>query len=61
AVIGALAQFKPILVGSAETVAQEMQAMVEQGATDGFMIMATVVPESFTSFAPVIARLNGRT
>lgn len=61
AVIGALAQFKPILVGSAETVAQEMQAMVEQGATDGFMIMATVVPESFTSFAPVVARLNGRT
>lgn len=60
AVIGALAQFKPMVVGSAETVARQMQAMVEQGATDGFMVMATVVPESFTSFAPVIARLKGR-
>lgn len=60
AVIGALAQFKPILVGSPDSVAQEMQMMVEQGATDGFMVMATVVPESFTGFAPVIARLNGR-
>lgn len=60
AVIGALAQFKPILVGSVESVAQEMRTMVAQGATDGFMIMGTVVPGSFTSFAPVIACLNAR-
>lgn len=58
AVVGAIAQFKPLLVGTAETVAQQMLALVEQGATDGFMIMSTVVPDSFVDFAPVIRLLD---
>lgn len=58
AVVGAVAQFKPVLVGTPESVAEEMLTMVSQGATDGFMIMSTVVPDSFHDFAPVIERLN---
>lgn len=58
ALFGAVAQFKPILVGTPDTVAQQMSDLVGQGATDGFMIMSTVVPDSFTDFAPVIAQLN---
>ncbi len=58
AVFGALAQFKPILVGTPESVAQNMLDLVHQGATDGFMIMSTVVPGSFVDFAPVISQLN---
>lgn len=59
AVVGAVAQFKPVLVGTPETVAHDLLEMVEHGATDGFMIMGTVVPESFRDFAPVIEHLNG--
>ena len=58
AVLGAIAQFKPLLVGDASSVAQQMLDLVGQGATDGFMIMGTVVPESFTDFAPVIQLLQ---
>lgn len=58
AMLGAIAQFKPLLVGTADSVAQQMLDLVEQGATDGFMIMGTVVPESFTDFAPVIRLLE---
>lgn len=61
AVVGAIAQFKPLLVGTAESVAQHMLDLVDQGATDGFMIMGTVVPESFTDFAPVIRLLEQAT
>lgn len=59
AVVGALAQFQPIVVGSTQKVAEHMQALVEKGATDGFMITGSVAPDSFTDFAPVIAQLNG--
>lgn len=58
AVLGAVAQFKPVVVGTPNTVATEMVELVDIGATDGFMVMGTIAPESFTDFAPVIARLN---
>lgn len=58
AMLGAIAQFKPLLVGTADSVAQQMLELVEQGATDRFMIMGTVVPEPFTDFAPVIRLLD---
>lgn len=61
AVLGAIAQFKPLLVGTAESVAQQMLDLVDHGATDGFMIMGTVVPDSFSDFAPVIRLLNEAT
>lgn len=58
AVAGAVAQFKPLLVGDPASVAQQMLDLVAQEATDGFMIMSTVVPESFGDFAPVIQLLK---
>ena len=58
AVAGAVAQFKPLLVGDPASVAQQMLDLVARGATDGFMIMSTVVPDSFTDFAPVLQLLN---
>ncbi|HEY4534719.1 MAG TPA: NtaA/DmoA family FMN-dependent monooxygenase [Enteractinococcus sp.] len=58
AVTGAIAQFKPVLVGTPASVAQQMVDLVARQATDGFMIMGTVVPESFTDFAPVLRLLN---
>ena len=58
AVAGAIAQFKPIILGDPERVAQQMLALVGQGATDGYMITSTVTPGSFEDFAPVIQLLN---
>ncbi len=58
AVEGAVAQFKPLLVGDPASVAQQMLDLVNQEATDGFMIMGTTVPESYRDFAPVIQLLK---
>ena len=58
AVAGGIAQFRPVLVGDPSTVARQMLDLVEDQATDGFMITSTVVPESLQDFAPVIQLLQ---
>lgn len=61
AVEGAIAQFKPVLVGDPHTVAEQLKELVDGAATDGFMITSTVLPESLVDFAPVIPLLQGST
>jgi alkanesulfonate monooxygenase len=40
----------PLIVGSGETVASEMQRWMDEGEIDGFNLTRTVVPESWTDF-----------
>ncbi|ALN74735.1 LLM class flavin-dependent oxidoreductase [Aureimonas sp. AU20] len=40
----------PLIVGSGETVADEMGRWIEEGEIDGFNLTRTVVPESFEDF-----------
>lgn len=60
AVVGAMAQFKPIVTGSVHDVAAQLRQLVDDRATDGFMIMGAIAPSSFTDFAPVIEQLRFR-
>jgi FMN-dependent oxidoreductase (nitrilotriacetate monooxygenase family) len=44
----------PVIVGSAETVADQLQSWVEQTGIDGFNLAYAVTPESFSDFVDLV-------
>ena len=46
--------FGPLIVGSAQTVADELQAWVEETDVDGFNLAYAVTPESFEDFVDLV-------
>ena len=44
----------PVIVGSAQTVADQLESWVEETGVDGFNLAATVVPEAWEQIADLL-------
>jgi alkanesulfonate monooxygenase SsuD/methylene tetrahydromethanopterin reductase-like flavin-dependent oxidoreductase (luciferase family) len=57
----AVSQLGPLPTGSPQTIADELCGLVETGAADGFVVMASVYPDSFDRFVEhVVPELQRR-